>query len=87
VRIREAGGIDGIRGGTECVRAHMADRDGLAGGSGGGRCGRSLHVTLANAARKPTANLLGSVQLSPGERAGPGDESPRAVIIRSLSLE
>ena len=65
----------------------MADGDGLTGGSGCGRRGRCLYITRTDATGKPTADLLGSVQLSPGERAGPGDESPRAVIIWSLSLK
>ena len=65
----------------------MADGDGLTGGSGCGRCGGSLYITRTDATGKPTANLLGSVQLSPGERAGPGDGRARAVIIWSLSLK
>jgi hypothetical protein len=69
------------------MRPHMADGDRLTGSSGGGRCGGSLDVIRTDATGKPTANLLRSVQLAPGERAGPGDESPRAVIIWSLSLK
>jgi hypothetical protein len=65
----------------------MADGDGLTGGSGCGRCGGTLYITRTDATGKPAANLLGSVQLCPGERAGPGDESPGAVIIWSLSLK
>jgi hypothetical protein len=65
----------------------MADGDGLPGGSSSCRCGGSLHITSADATDKPTANLLRSVQFSPGERASPGDESSRAAIIGSLSLE
>ena len=65
----------------------MADRDGLPGGAGRGRCGTSPHLTGTDATGKPPANLLGSVELSPGERAGPSDERPRAVIIWSLSLK
>jgi hypothetical protein len=69
------------------VRAHVADSDGLTSGAGCGRCGRSLYLTRTDTTGKTTANLLGSVQLSLGERAGPGDESPRAVIVWGLSLE
>ena len=87
VRLRKGDGSDGIPGGTECMGAHMADRDGLTGGSGRGRCGRSPHLTCPDAPGKPPANLRGRVELSPGERAGPGDERPRAVIIWSLGLK
>lgn len=87
LRVRQAGGSDGISGGTECVRAHVADGDGLAGGSGSGGCGGSLYITRTDAAGKPTANFLGSIQLSPGKRSGPGDQRPRAAIIWSLSLK
>jgi hypothetical protein len=65
----------------------VADSGGLTGGSSRGRCGRSLHLTRSDATGKPSANLIGSVSLSPGEGAGPGDESPRAVIVWSLSLK
>jgi hypothetical protein len=87
IGVREADGFGGICGGAKCVRAHMADGDGLSGGSGSGRCGGGLHITSADATDKPTADLLRGVQLSPGECAGPSDQSPRAVIARRLSLE
>ena len=87
VRVRKTGGLGGISGGAQCVRAHMADADGLTGGSGSGRCGGRLHIARTDATDKPTADLLRSVQLSPGERPGSGDKSPRAPIIWSLSLE
>jgi hypothetical protein len=87
IRIPEAGGFDGVGRGAECVRAHMADGDGLTGGSGSGRCSSALHVTRSDAAGKSTANLIRSAELSPGERAGPVDESPWAVIVLSLRLE
>jgi hypothetical protein len=69
------------------MRAHVADGDGLTGGLGRGRCGGTLYITRTDATGKPTANLVGSVELSAGERAGPGDESPRAAIIWSLGLK
>src|SRR3954447_14464062 len=87
VRVRKADGADGIPGGTEGMGAHVADRDALAGGAGGGRCRRSLHLTGTDATGKPPTNLLGSMELSAGERAGPGDERPRAVISWRLSLK
>jgi hypothetical protein len=87
VRVRKAGGCDGIRGGTECVRAHMADGDCLPGGSGRGRGGGSRYLTHTDATGEPTTDLLGGASLSPGERPSPGDERPRAVIIWSLSLK
>jgi hypothetical protein len=59
VLVRKAGGFDGIRGGPQCVRAHMADGDCLTGGSGSGHCGGSLYITRAHATNKPTTNLLG----------------------------
>jgi hypothetical protein len=65
----------------------VADGDGLTGGSGSGRCGGTLYLTRTDATGKPTANLVGSVELSAGECASPGDECPRAAIIWSLSLK
>jgi hypothetical protein len=82
----QASRFGGIGGGTECVRAHVADSDGLT-GSPGGCCRGSLHLTGTDAAGKATTNLLGSVEFSPGERAGPCNERPRAVIIWRLSLK
>jgi hypothetical protein len=51
----------------------MADADGLTGGPGRGHCGRALHLTRTDATGEPPADLLGRVQLSPGERPGPVD--------------
>jgi hypothetical protein len=84
---RQAGGFDGIRGGTQCVRAHVADGYGLTGGPGGGSGRGSLDVTGSAAADESTADLLGSVQLSAGERPGPRNRSARAVISWRFSLE
>jgi hypothetical protein len=62
------------------VRTHVADGYGLTGGSGGG-CGCGcLCVTGSDATDESTADLLGGVQLSSGERPGPGNRSARAVI-------
>jgi hypothetical protein len=87
VPVRDAGRFGRIRGGAECVRTHMTDGGSLTGGSGSGRCSRSLYVTHSDAADKPTADFLGNVQLSPSESTRPGNERPRAVIIWGLSLE
>ena len=65
----------------------MADGDGLTSGTGSGHGGGNPYLTCTDATGKPTANLLGGVQRSAGEGAGPRDERPRAAIIRSLSLE
>jgi hypothetical protein len=65
----------------------MADGDGLTGGSGSAPCGRGLHITRSDATGKPTADLVRGAQLSPGERTGAGDESPRAAVIWRLSLK
>nr|WP_163548555.1 hypothetical protein [Candidatus Frankia nodulisporulans] len=83
----QAGRFGCIRGGAQCVRAHVADGYGLTGGSGSGSCRRSLHITGIDPTHESTADLLGSVQLSPGERPGPGDGSARAVILWSFGLE
>jgi len=84
---RQAGGSDGIRGGTECVRAHVAGRYGLAGGSGsGGSCG-SCHLAGRHTTDEATTNLLGSVQLSSGKRPRAGDERARTIVKWSFSLE
>ena len=87
VRSRQAGGFDGIRGGTQCVRTHVADGYGLTGGSGGGSGCGSLYVTGSAATDESTADLLGSVQLCSGERPGPGNRSARAVISWCFSLK
>jgi hypothetical protein len=65
----------------------VTDGYGLTGGSGGGSCCRSLHITGGDATDEPTANHLGGVQLSPSERPGPGDGSARAIIGWSFGLE
>jgi hypothetical protein len=87
IRLGKASGSHGIPGGTECVRAHVADRGRLTRGPGGGRRGGIPHFSRTDAPGKPTAYRLGGVQLSPRERAGAGDESPRAVIIWRNRLE
>jgi hypothetical protein len=87
IRMPEAGGLGGIRGGTQRVGAHMADADGLTGGSGSGCCSGRLHLISTDATDKTAADLLRRAQLSSGERPSSGDERPRPAIIWSLSLE
>jgi hypothetical protein len=73
VGLRKASRRRGICGGTQGVRTHVADGDGLTGGLGSSRRGGTLYITRADATSKPTANLLGSVELAAGERAGSGN--------------
>jgi hypothetical protein len=87
VRGGEARGARGVCGGTEPVCAHVADGDSLTGGSGGGDGSGSLHVPCTDAAGEATADIRGSTQLSPGERAGSCYQHPRALISWSLGLE
>jgi hypothetical protein len=86
-RVSKTGGFGGIGGGAESMRAHVADSDGLPGGSGSCRCGGSHTLSRTDATVEATPNLLGSIQLSPCERAGSGDESTRTIVVWSLSLE
>jgi hypothetical protein len=65
----------------------VADADCLARSSGSGRCGGGLNISHTDATGKPTTDLLGSIQFSPGECTRPGDQRPRAIIIWSLSLK
>jgi hypothetical protein len=84
---RQAGGFDGIRGGAQCVRAHMADGHGLTGGSGSGSgCGSLLFVGRHTTHEAP-ANLLGSVELSAGVRPSASDGGARAVVSWSIGLK
>jgi hypothetical protein len=87
VRISEAGGFDCVSGGTQRVRAHVADGDGLTGGLRSGHGSRRPHVVRTDAPGKATADLLRGAELSPGERMSSGDESARAVIVWGLSLK
>jgi hypothetical protein len=87
VGISETSSSECVGGGTQGVRTHMADGDGLTGGPRRGHCRRSFHVVRADATGKATADLVRSGELSTGECTSPGDESPRAVIIWSFSLK
>jgi hypothetical protein len=83
----EAGGSDGIRGGTERVGAHVAGRYGLAGGSRSRGSYRSRHLGGRHTTDEATTNLLRSVQLSSGKRPRAGDERARTIVSWSFSLE
>lgn len=87
VRIRESDGFDGISGGAQCMRSHMADGHRLTGGSGSGQCGRRFDLTRRYATFESAADFLGSVQLSPGERAGTGDGRAGPFITWSFGLK
>jgi hypothetical protein len=67
--------------------ARVANADGLTGGPGRGSGSGALRLARADATGEPPADLFGSAQLPPGERAGPGDEGPRAVISWGLGLK
>ena len=69
------------------MRTHVADSGGLTGGSSRGCCGGSFHLTCTDATDKAPADFSGGVQVSAGKCAGPGDESPRPIVIRSLGLK
>jgi hypothetical protein len=84
---RQADGFDGIRGGAQCVRAHVTDGYGLTGGSGRGGCCWSLYLADRHATDEAAANHIGSVQLSSSEGTGAGYGSARAVISWSFGLK
>lgn len=84
---RQNGGFDGIRRGTQCMRAHVADAYGLTGGPGSrGGCGRT-HLAGRHAADEAAADLLGNVQLATGERPSAGDGRARTIVSGSFGLE
>lgn len=62
------------------MRPHVADGYGLAGSPGSGRRCGILNLVGRNPTHESTANLVGSLQLSTGERPGPGDGSARTVV-------
>ena len=83
---RQSDRFDGEGGDTQCVRPHVADSYGLAGSSGSGRCGGIFYVAGRDTTDEPMANLVGSLQLSPGKRPGPGDSNAKTVILLSFGL-
>jgi hypothetical protein len=87
VRVGEAGGPSGICGGAESVGAHVAYAHRLTGGPGRGGGRRSPYLSCADTTDKSTANLRCGIQLASCERARPGDQGPRSVIVWSFSLK
>jgi hypothetical protein len=87
VRRGQAGGFDGIGGGAEGVRTHVADGGGLARCSGRGSGGGYVHATRSAAIGEPSANPRARIQLAPGERSGPRDRGARAAIPRPFRFE
>jgi hypothetical protein len=77
----EGGCLDGVRSGAQGVRAHVADSDGLPGGSCGGHRGRRRRLARIYAADEAATNLIGSSQVSASECPGSFDQSARAVVI------
>ena len=87
VRGSQTNGFDGVGGGAQCVGSHVADGDGLTGGSGSGQGGGSVDVTRSYATDESTPDFVGRVELSPGEGAGPRDGRAGAIITWSFGLE
>src|SRR4051812_21637690 len=80
VRARQAGGLDGVSGCTESVCPHVADGDGLSGGSGGGSSRGSRHLPPVDTTDEAAPYLLGRGEFPAGVGAGASDEGPRAVV-------
>lgn len=87
VAVRKAHGFDRIRGGAECMSAHMAYGDGLNGGSCSRSGSRSFHLTDRHTACKTATNFISGVQLSFGESPRPGNMGPRTSVSRVLSFK
>lgn len=81
-----AHGFDGIGGRAERMSAHVADGDGLTGGSSRGGRG-TCHLAGGDAADEAATDLRSGVQLSPGERPGAGDGRARTIVSWSFGLE
>jgi hypothetical protein len=79
--------LDGISGGAERVRAHVADGYGLTGGSRGSACCARRDIARGDATDEAATNLRSSAHLSSGERPSAGDGNPRAVVSWSFGLE
>lgn len=77
----------GVPGRTQGVSAHVAHGDGLTGSASGGRCSPILHLAGSDTTLEPAPDLVGGVELSPGEGPGPGDGRTRTVIVGCHSFE
>jgi hypothetical protein len=84
---RKTGGLGGIGGGAQRMRAHVGNSRGLAGRSGGRRCRGSFHVTGSATGDKPAADLFGNAKLATSKGPCPGDRVAGAAIPWSLRLE
>jgi hypothetical protein len=83
----QAGSLNGIGGGAERVRAHVAHGYCLTRGSGGRQGGRRSPLGNGDAPDEPATDLRGGVQLSPGVSPSSGDGSTRTIVGWSLGLE
>ena len=86
VRGGQSSRLSGVRGSTECVRAHVRDARGLPGRSGGGYRGRSAHLTSGCVSDESPPGLR-DAKLAAGKRPKPVDGIARAAIPRSFHLE
>lgn len=87
IRSGQTGRSDGISGGAQCMRTHVANGCGLTRGPGGsGGCGR-FRLTGSSAVDKSPTYLDARVQLPASKRPGSGNRSARAAIIRSFGFK
>jgi hypothetical protein len=84
---RKTGGLGGIGGGAQPMRAHVGNSGGLAGRSGGRRCRGSFYVTSRATSDKPAADLFGYAELATSVGPRPGDRVAWAAIPWSFCLE
>lgn len=83
----KTGGLGGIGGGAERMRAHMGNSGCLAGRSRGRRRCGSLHVTSSASSDKTAADLFGNAKLATSKGPRPGDRVAGAAIPWSFGLE
>ena len=72
VGVSETSSSDCVGGGTQGVRTHMADGDGLTGGPRRGHCRRSFQFVRADATGKATADPVRSARALHGRTHEPG---------------
>ena len=79
-------GLGRVRGRAQSVRAHLRDRRGLSGRSGGsGRC--RAHITCGATSNEPAANLFCDVELAAAKSPRSDDGVPWPAIAWSFSVE